>query len=77
MYFDQILKIFAQTMANFSALGSQPHPHTVRLCTVLYIGVRVARLTLLRPEIWSQIALAGPKILVWPFSRIDLAPCEN
>jgi len=32
--FAQILKIFAQIMANFSALGMQPHPllpHAVRL----------------------------------------------
>jgi len=27
-------------------------------------------------EIWSQITLAGPKIFVWPFCRIDLAPAK-
>ena len=35
-YFAQILKIFAQIMANFSALGMRPHPlhpHAVRLCS--------------------------------------------
>jgi len=34
VYFAQILKIFAQIMANFSALGMRPHslhPHAVRL----------------------------------------------
>jgi len=33
--FAQMLKIFAQIMANFSALGMQPHPlhpHAVHLC---------------------------------------------
>jgi len=30
-HFAQMLKIFARTMANFSALGMQPHPHAVRL----------------------------------------------
>ena len=37
VYFAQILKIFAQIMANFSALGVRPHtphPHSVRFrCT--------------------------------------------
>ena len=35
VYFAQILKIFAQIMANFSALGMRLHPlhpHAVRLC---------------------------------------------
>jgi len=34
VYFAQILKIFAQIMANLSALGMRPHPlhpHAVRL----------------------------------------------
>jgi len=35
VYFSQILKIFAQIMANFSAFGMRPHPqhpYAVRLC---------------------------------------------
>jgi len=31
VYFAQILKIFAKTMVNFSALVMRPHPHAVRL----------------------------------------------
>jgi len=41
-YFAQMLKIFAQIMANFSALGMRPHPlhpHAVRLwARMLLIG---------------------------------------
>jgi len=32
VYFAQMLQIFAQIMANFSALGMRPHPHAVHLC---------------------------------------------
>ena len=37
VYFAQILKIFARTMANFSALGMRMHPHAIRLCLVAFI----------------------------------------
>ena len=39
VYFAQLLRIFAQIMANFSALGMRPHslhPHAVCLCNCRY-----------------------------------------
>ena len=64
VYFAQNLKICAQIMANFSALGTQPHPHAVRLCLpVLSLLCAWARHLKTRTQRSQAICTSVPPLL--------------
>jgi len=71
VYVAQILKIFAQIMANFLALGMRPyplHPHTVRLWIHSKSVYKISKLTAPRKYCYKPFLAFFTVLVLFCFS---------